>query len=659
MNPPSRRQFIRNSLIISAAAGLNACGSSSSSNSGSDTPDAPDTGNPGDGTVTRQFPEPEGFDFPLVDTLPFAHGVASGDPLADRVIIWTRITEAEPGSPLPVTWEVASSPDFNNDLVASGSQTAGPEHDWTVKVDVTGLQAATTYYYRFTTFGVTSMVGRTRTAPADDVADIRLAVVSCSSYWSSYWDGYRHIANRNDLDLVVHCGDYIYDFVDQDEEVRARLDRRDITDVDDRDWLNLDECRRRYALYRSDPNLCRAHQQHPWAIVWDNHDLSPGFGNELSSDIDPATSTCTLADTARAFYEWTPTRPVKADGSGEFIFYENGEYPAPANPRYIYRKLPYGPMLDIFCIDTQYLNQDNSNADSSHLSSGETLLDRAQFEWLTQGMEASKDSGKTWRLLLNQTWIAPFSAMPIEQLRGLIPGNPLDDLGTRWLDYSEERAALFQFLRDKGIDNNIFVSGDMHGNWASDLIEDNSLFSGYLSSLPIPNTRSGSTSANQLAGFRRATTANLGSLNNRADSVGVEFAPSSMGRGAADEMIANPNPISTPVDQILFARIAEEAIMLAKKNVQFMEWVDHGYGIVHLQADRAYFEFWWQDKLTPGAEDVLGFKMVSFAEDNNAANPPQYRNQIDDVALHNLPYEASSSNRTAAEPAPEANLNPR
>lgn len=205
-------------------------------------------------------------------------------PLADRVILWTRITESTPSaSEIPVHWELAATPDFVA-VLKSGTQRTNAARDWTVKVDVSGL------------------------APATMVDEVRVAVVACSSYWSSHWSGYGHLADRNDLDLVLHCGDYIHDFVDEDEEVRARKDRKDIDDVDYRDWLDLAEVRRRYALYRSDPNLLRAHQQHPWMIVWDNHDIDEGFGNELDSTIDLATSTCTLADTTRAFHEWTPTR---------------------------------------------------------------------------------------------------------------------------------------------------------------------------------------------------------------------------------------------------------------------------------------------------------------------------------------------------------------
>lgn len=604
-----------------------------------------------------------GFDYPRVLPLPFAHGVASGDPLADRVIIWTRITESSPSADaVRVRWEVSTSPDFST-ITRAGVQHAIAAHDWTVKVDVTGLAPATTYYYRFHAFGRTSIVGRTRTAPVTAVEEIRLAVVACSSYWSSHWSGYGHLADRNDLDLVLHCGDYIYDFVDEDEEVRARLDRKDINDVDYRDWLNIDELRRRYALFRSDPNLMRAHQQHPWMIVWDNHDIDPDYGNEIPSPIDPATSTCTLADTARAFHEWTPTRPVKPDGSGDFILVEDGSYPAPPNPLLIYRHLPYGPLLDLYGIDTQSnLPGYGLTVDSSHLPEGaRSLFGRRQFEWLTGQMLTSQQAGTRWRLVNNQTWFAPVD------IPDVVDGIPTPKLGiSRWTDYATERTALCRYLRGENpagvrVRNNVLVSGDAHGNLGSDVIEDTALLGSYVPGVPLPNPRSGSTPANLLAGYGRITTGSLGPVTTRGASVGVEFAPSSMGRGGADELVTNAMGIEpgSPLG-VVGARALELALIAGNKNVQFIEWVDHGYGIVSLTAERAIFEWWWQDKLTPGSPDVLGNQMVAWAEQDTAKLPARFPDQIDTVTAHGMLVAATTGRRTAL-PAPldRALLDPR
>lgn len=637
-----RRVFLHSGALLLATQVLPGCGSGN------------DDDRDGDGGAGRGNLDDTAMDFPLLLPLPFAHGVASGDPLHDRVIIWTRVTESTPSAAsVAVRWQVSATPDFAV-VLKQGTQHAVADHDWTVKVDVTGLAPATTYYYRFRAFGRDSIVGRTRTAPAAAVDEIRLAVVACSSYWSSHWSGFGHLADRDDLDLVLHCGDYIYDFVDEDEEVRARRDRKDINDVDYRDWLDLGECRRRYALWRSDPNLMRAHQQHPWMIVWDNHDIDPGFGNELDSPIDPATSTCTLADTARAFHEWTPTRPVKADGSGEFLLVDDGSYPLPPDPLLIYRKLSYGPMLDIFGVDTQSsLPRYGLAVDNGHLpDDAPSLFGRRQFEWLGAGLLQSHRNGTTWRLINNQTWFAPVD------IPDLIEGIPLPKLGlSRWADHAAERKALCDYLKGANpagerIRNNILVSGDAHGNLGSDVIGNGALLSGYLPGLALPSSRAGSTPDNRLAGFSRVTTAGLGGLTTRGDSVAVEFAPSSMGRGGADELVTNAIGAEpgAPLG-VAGARLLEMALIGVAKNIQFIEWVDHGYGIVSLTGERAVFEWWWQDKLTPDSPDVLGQQMVAWAAPDSGRLPPRFQDQIDVATLHGLPFEATRGSRTAS-PAP-------
>lgn len=603
---------------------------------------------------------PADFDFPTVTTAPFCHGVASGDPLGDRVIIWTRVTEAQPSAAaVPVRWTVARDPGLN-DVVRQGTQAAVAQHDWTIKVDVTGLQPATTYYYAFEALGGRSITGRTRTAPGSAVEQVRLAVVACSSYWSSHWSGYGHLARRNDLDLVLHCGDYIYDFVDEDEEVRARGNRFDTADVDYRDWLNLDEVRRRYALYRSDPNLCRAHQQHPWMIVWDNHDIDPGYGNELPTPFDGLSGDTTLDDTCRAFWEWTPSRPVRADGSGDFLLVDDGRYPVPENVRLVYRRLPFGPMAEIFGVDTQIgLPRYDLPLDAGHLADGEpTLFGRQQFDWLSNGLIDAEQRGVRWKIVNNQTWMSPVDVPSI------VEGVSLPKLGlSRWADYPGERAALFRHLRGDNpqqlrVRGTVLVSGDAHGNLGADLIENDAVLSPYVSGLPLPSLRSGSTVENRLAGMVRATSGNLGPLNLRGNSVGVEFAPSSMGRGGADEIFANAVPGNPQLLNVAGARALELVVATGNKNVQFIEWVDHGYGIVDLSAERAIFEYWWQDKLTPDSPDILGMQMVSWAVDDPAALPsPRFRDQLDTVALHGLPVVATVGERQD-QPAPEGVLRP-
>lgn len=636
MAPPlDRRQFLRTVGLGIAAAAVSGCGDASS-----------------DGALTPPV------DFPLGLPLPFAHGVASGDPLADRVILWTRVTHVDPSAtPVPVAWEIARDPELKQ-VVARGSQDAVAARDWTVKVDVVGLDPATTYYYRFAALGLTSIVGRTRTAPAAAVDNLRFAVLSCSSYWSSYWSGLGNLARRDDVDLVIHCGDYIYDYPDEDELVRARNGEDDTALPDYRDWLDLDELRRRYALWRSDPNLLAAHQQHPWFIIWDNHDIDEDYGNELPTPWDGQKSTTTLEQTTQAFWEWTPSRPPRADGSGEFVLVDDGSYPEPEDSRLVYRHLPYGPLADVFGVDTQTgLPGHGLTMDASHLPAGApTLYGRRQFEWITRGLRASQDSAATWRVISNQAWFSPADVPD---------GVNLPKLGiSRWVDYPEERAALCASLRGERADGvvvrgTIFVSGDAHGNLGSDVVESVAALSGYLPGGLVRNPRSGSTPENERAGYVHATTGNTAAVNARARSAAVEFAPSSMGRGGADELVRNGNPSSSFASQVAGARTLESLLAGLNPNMQFLEWVDHGYGIVDLTQQRAIFEFWWQDKLTPDSPDVLGMQMVTWANDDPAALPtPRYANQIDPVALHGMEAEPTRGSR-ASRPAPGFVANPR
>jgi alkaline phosphatase D len=657
-----RRDFLKAAGLAAAAPLLPGCGDSGLPVV-AEVP-TPPTPAP---APTPVFPapgeEPADFDYPLVLALPFAHGVASGDPLADRVIVWTRITEITPSAAsIPVTWQVSTSPTMTP-VLKSGTQATTAERDWTVKVDVTGLSPATTYYYRFTALGATSITGRTRTAPSAAVDNIRFAAVACSSYWSSTWSGYDHIAARNDLDLVVHCGDYIYDFIDQDEFVRSRAKAgRDLGHPDNRDWLNISELRRRYALFRSDPALMRAHKQHSWFIVWDNHDIDEDYGNELDTPQDGQESTTTLEQCCQVFWEWTPSRPPLADGSGRFLLVDDGSYPTPPEVKLVYRRLPYGPLAEFIGVDTQIgLPGHGLTLDASHLPEGTpTLYGRTQFEWFTGAMVAAEQAGVTWKIVNNQTWFAPADVPDV------IPGAPaLPKLGiSRWTDYSGERVALCEALRGNNaaslrVRGTVMVSGDAHGNFCSDLIEDTALLSSYQPGVAVPSTRSGSTTLNANAGYLRATTGNVAVLNNRADSVGVEFAPTSMGRGGADELVSRalidggaPENESTVVASIAGARALEAALINGNKNVQFVEWVDHGYGIVDLTAERAIFEHWWQDKLTPNSPDVLGQQLVSWAADNATAVPaPHYRDQIDAVLAHGMTVAATSGTRVS-EPAP-------
>jgi phosphodiesterase/alkaline phosphatase D-like protein len=205
----------------------------------------------------------------------FAHGIASGDPLPDGILLWTRVTptpDATPGSgvgpAVDVMWEVAADAAFAT-IVKSGVVNTGPGRDHTVKVEVTGLNPATTYHYRFRLAGAVSAAGTTRTAPALSaaVARLRFGVVSCSNVPAGYFAAYRYLAERGDLDAVLHLGDYIYEYAGDfnGEAVRPHDPPREV--------LTLADYRRRHANYKSDPDLQRLHAAVPFIATWDDHEV--------------------------------------------------------------------------------------------------------------------------------------------------------------------------------------------------------------------------------------------------------------------------------------------------------------------------------------------------------------------------------------------------
>jgi alkaline phosphatase D len=349
---------------------------------------------------------------------------------------------------------------------------------------------------------------------------------------------------------------------------------------------------------------------------------------------------------------------VRDDGSGEFLLVEDGSYPEPPNPLLVYRRLPYGDLAEVFGVDTQIgLPGHGLTQDATHLpASAPTLYGRPQYEWFTQGLLESEQRGVTWKLVANQAWFAPAD----------IPDSvDLPKLGiSRWVDYQEEREAVCRFLRGENpastrVHGTIFVSGDAHGNFGSDVVENVAHFPDYRPGPGSRNPRNGSTPENVGAGQTRSATGGTATMDARAASVAVEFAPSSMGRGGADEIVKNGNPNAPFAAQVAGARTLEGLLFGLNPNIQFLEWVDHGYGIVDLRPERAVFEFWWQDKTTPGSPDVLGMQMVTWAQDDpSATSGPRRRDQIDAVELHGMATEATSGDR-ASRPAPAFVANPR
>ncbi|MFP5308877.1 MAG: alkaline phosphatase D family protein [Actinomycetes bacterium] len=405
---------------------------------------------------------------------PFEHGVASGDPLADRVVIWTRITPAGAG-PVDVDWVVASDVDLT-DVVASGTVTTGADRDHTVKVDVTGLRGGTTYFYGFTApDGRRSLTGRTRTLPAPGTAveRFRAAVVSCSNYTGGFFNAYA-IAAAKRIDVVLHLGDYIYEYGNDAD----RYGPEELAGVRDHvpavEMATLADYRARYANYRLDPDLRRLHQLHPWICVWDDHESTndswrDGAENHGDGDVpgDAQEWSVRKAQVQQAYSEWLP---IRTD-----------------DPARIFRSFPVGDLADLVMLDTRLEGRDEQTGEileptlfTSEIDDPEReLISEAQRTWLYGQLTASRSRGATWRILGQQVMLMQWNAVGLPEGFG---GQDAPSFGQRsggnainpdaWDGYTAERTRLYDHLEANDITDNVVLTGDIHTSWAADLPRD-------------------------------------------------------------------------------------------------------------------------------------------------------------------------------------------
>lgn len=315
---------------------------------------------------------------------PFTLGIASGDPLSDSVLIWTRLAPqpfAEDGGlgqeRVTVSWEVALDEWFVV-VEQQGTATAHPEYAHSVHVDVKGLRPDSEYYYRFRVGTWISPVGRTRTAPApgDDTDSLRLAAVACQAYQDGYYTAHRHLA-QEDVDVVFFLGDYLYEYgVDSAGGARRYTDRK-LPDVFNREATTLADYRLRYALYKSDPDLQAAHAQHPFVVTWDDHETEnnhAGAYDEKGSA--PEEFLVRRAAAYRAYWE---NQPLRAE-----------QRPNGPDAR-LYRRLSWGSLAQFDILDTRQYRSDQAYGDRPHEPGAEsddparTLTGADQERWLLDG----------------------------------------------------------------------------------------------------------------------------------------------------------------------------------------------------------------------------------------------------------------------------------
>lgn len=390
----------------------------------------------------------------------FQHGIASGDPLPGGILLWTRVTPTPESTPasgvgptVTVDWQIAADASFAA-VVRYGTVSTGPERDHTVKVDVGGLTPATTYWYRFGLAGNWSPVGRTMTAPADDAAitRLRLGVVSCANWEAGYFAAYRHLAERGDLNVVVHLGDYLYEYGTGEFDAGGTVVR---TTKPAHEIITLADYRTRHALYKTDPDLQALHASVPWIITWDDHEVANDMWSGGAENHTPATEGdfgARVAASRQAYAEWMPVR-LAADG-------------------HIYRRLRYGNLIELSMLDLRtYRSQQTTGA---HVDDpGRTIAGADQLQWLIDGLVGSTAK---WKIVGNPVMISRLDVGtlpawllgPLGELLG-VPANGYALNGDQWDGYNADRERLVDTLRAHSTKDVVFVTGDIHTSWANEL----------------------------------------------------------------------------------------------------------------------------------------------------------------------------------------------
>lgn len=392
---------------------------------------------------------------PRFSAYPFSLGVASGYPTANSVVLWTRLAP-EPLTPgggmspvvVPVKWEIAADAGMKK-IIQKGTAYATPEWAHSLHVEVLGLEPARWYWYRFMVDGAASPIGRTRSAPAVDAANdkLRFAFASCQHYEQGYFTAYRHM-REDELDLIIHLGDYIYESSWGRDHVRKHLSPEPHT---------LEDYRIRYALYRSDADLQAAHAYCPWLVTWDDHEVDNDYADALSQDNDVREwFLLRRAAAYKAYYEHMPL-PRRMVPMGPYL------------P--LYTRVNFGSLAEFYVLDDrQYRspqvcprpgragsNTIDEEKCPERLDAQRSLLGVAQEKWLEAGLNSSKAK---WNVLAQQTIVAQLDNQPGVGKRFWTDG---------WDGYPASRKRLLDFLAQRKPANPVFIGGDVHSFNVGDL----------------------------------------------------------------------------------------------------------------------------------------------------------------------------------------------
>lgn len=485
----------------------------------------------------------------------FQHGVASGDPLANQVIIWTRINPAK-AEEILVRWNVSKSETMDGSVV-SGEQRTDAMCDFTVKVDVKGLSPSTVYYYQFSVAENKSAIGRTRTAPADTAEEpLEFAVISCTNYSAGFYNALARIAQRTTLHAVIHLGDYIYEGTTRnfDEQSNVPDDDYESTHFVKHQAYWQHFFRRRYSINRLDPDLQAAHRQHPFITIWDDHETADnayrdgarGHNPEADGEWEDRKSAA-----RQAYFEWMP---IRVDGSK------------------IYRIIRFGKLMELVLLDTRLEGRDKQiydATDPARFDTGRTLLGKEQKNWL---FNALRSSSCQWKVIANQVIFSEINVRWAESITAL--GSRLQEFNNTFLDYWEgypaERDEIIQFLTHYKISNTIVLSASMHCAMAFDV-----------TARPTQYSRKG-----QPASYDPVT---------GHGSVAVEFASPSVTSANLDEQAGSF--IAGAFERMINRKLPMPIGYNANPHMKFADVQRHGYFMLKIDKDYAEAGYYFLNHL--------------------------------------------------------------
>jgi alkaline phosphatase D len=379
---------------------------------------------------------------------PFKLGVASGDPLPDSVVLWTRLAPdplttggGMTDKRVQVNWEISEDDSFRK-VIKRGTETAYAAYAHSVHAEVDGLSPNKHYFYRFKAGNHVSHIGRTKTAPALDaeVGQLNSAFLSCQSYPAGYYTAYEHLV-KEDLDVVFFLGDYIYE---------GKMAGRQREHIPNKAIYTLDEYRIRYGQYKSDPSLKAAHAAFPWIVTHDDHEVKNNWGGD-GSPFDTEEFLARRAAAFQAYYEHMPLRKSSIPENIQMS---------------LFRKFTYGNLVEFNVLDTRQYRSGpacggrNQNSCEERLDPSRTMLGDEQEKWLFNSL---KSSSTHWNVLAQQVIMA-------QKDNKAGPGATLGM--DKWDGYFASRERLFNIIKENDISNLIVLTGDSHQNWVNDLKED-------------------------------------------------------------------------------------------------------------------------------------------------------------------------------------------